>query len=42
MGEISQLEIGDMLKKVGFTLAYTIGGTSGAMLALVLLKPGKA
>ena len=42
MGEISQLEIGDMLKKVGFTLAYTIGGTSGAMLGTGFIETGKS
>ena len=31
-----------MLKKVGFTLAYTIGGTSGAMLGTGFIETGKS
>jgi dihydroxyacetone kinase-like protein len=41
-GELSGLEVGDMLKKVGFTLAYTIGGTSGAMLGTGFIETGKS
>ncbi len=39
--ELYQLELGDILKKVGFTLAYTIGGTSGAMLGTGFIETGK-
>lgn len=42
IGEISRLDIGEMLKKVGFTLAYTIGGTSGAMLGTGFIETGKS
>jgi len=38
---LPQLEPGDILKKVGFTLAYTIGGTSGAMLGTGFIETGK-
>ena len=41
MPELPQLELGDLLKKVGFTLAYTIGGTSGAMLCTGFIETGK-
>jgi dihydroxyacetone kinase-like protein len=41
-GEINGLEVGGMLKKVGFTLAYTIGGTSGAMLGTGFIETGKS
>jgi len=41
MPELPQLELGDLLKKVGFTLAYTIGGTSGAMLGTGFIEKGK-
>ena len=40
--EMQAMELGDMLKKVGFTLAYTIGGTSGAMLGTGFIEIGKA
>ncbi len=40
--ELIGLEPGDMLKKVGFTLAYTIGGTSGAMLGTGFIETGKS
>jgi phosphoenolpyruvate---glycerone phosphotransferase subunit DhaL len=40
--ELGQLELGDILKKVGFTLAYTIGGTSGAMLGTGFIETGKS
>ncbi|MBM3710320.1 MAG: dihydroxyacetone kinase subunit L [Actinobacteria bacterium] len=39
--ELFRLEPGDLLKKVGFTLAYTIGGTSGAMLGTGFIETGK-
>ncbi len=42
MNETGLLEPGDMLKKVGFTLAYTIGGTSGAMLGTGFIETGKS
>jgi dihydroxyacetone kinase-like protein len=42
MDEMQTMELGDMLKKVGFTLAYTIGGTSGAMLGTGFIELGKA
>ncbi len=42
MAEFSQLEAGDILKKTGFTLAYTIGGTSGAMLGTGFIETGKS
>jgi hypothetical protein len=35
------MEVPDILKKVGFTLAYTIGGTSGAMLGTCFIEAGK-
>ncbi len=41
-GEFPQLGLGDLLKKVGFTLAYTIGGTSGAMLGTGFIETGKS
>ena len=40
--ERGQMELGDILKKVGFTLAYTIGGTSGAMLGTGFIETGKS
>lgn len=40
--ELGQMELGDILKKVGFTLAYTIGGTSGAMLGTGFIETGKS
>jgi len=40
--EFGQMELGDILKKVGFTLAYTIGGTSGAMLGTGFIETGKS
>jgi len=40
--ELPQLEPGDLLKKIGFTLAYTIGGTSGAMLGTGFIETGKS
>jgi len=40
--ELYNLDIGDILKKIGFTLAYTIGGTSGAMLGTGFIELGKA
>ncbi|MCL4385537.1 MAG: dihydroxyacetone kinase subunit DhaL [Actinobacteria bacterium] len=39
--ELSKMEISDILKKTGFTLAYTIGGTSGAMLGTGFIELGK-
>lgn len=39
--EFSSLEIQDILRKTGFTLAYTIGGTSGAMLGTGFIELGK-
>jgi phosphoenolpyruvate---glycerone phosphotransferase subunit DhaL len=39
--ELSSLEIADILRKVGFTIAYTIGGTSGAMLGTGFIELGK-
>jgi dihydroxyacetone kinase-like protein len=41
LGELSSMDIPDILKKVGFTLAYTIGGTSGAMLGTCFIEAGK-
>jgi phosphoenolpyruvate---glycerone phosphotransferase subunit DhaL len=40
--ELGMMELGDILKKVGFTLAYTIGGTSGAMLGTGFIETGKS
>lgn len=40
--ELGQMELEDILKKVGFTLAYTIGGTSGAMLGTGFIETGKS
>ncbi len=40
--ELANLKIDEILKKVGFTLAYTIGGTSGAMLGTGFIETGKA
>jgi dihydroxyacetone kinase-like protein len=40
--ELGQMELGDILKKIGFTLAYTIGGTSGAMLGTGFIETGKS
>jgi len=42
MPEFGSLEVGGILKKVGFTLAYTIGGTSGAMLGTGFIETGKS
>lgn len=39
--ELSAMESADILRKVGFTLAYTIGGTSGAMLGTGFIELGK-
>ncbi|MHB1376551.1 MAG: dihydroxyacetone kinase subunit DhaL, partial [Candidatus Humimicrobiaceae bacterium] len=39
--ELNSLELTDILRKVGFTLAYTIGGTSGAMLGTGFIELGK-
>jgi phosphoenolpyruvate---glycerone phosphotransferase subunit DhaL len=39
--ELNSLELADILRKVGFTLAYTIGGTSGAMLGTGFIELGK-
>ncbi|MHB1347465.1 MAG: dihydroxyacetone kinase subunit DhaL [Candidatus Humimicrobiaceae bacterium] len=39
--ELNSLEIADILRKVGFTIAYTIGGTSGAMLGTGFIELGK-
>jgi len=39
--ELSSLELADILRKVGFTIAYTIGGTSGAMLGTGFIELGK-
>lgn len=39
--ELRNLGVQDILKKVGFTLAYTIGGTSGAMLGTGFIELGK-
>jgi len=39
--ELKNLDVQDILKKVGFTLAYTIGGTSGAMLGTGFIELGK-
>ncbi len=42
MPNLGQLNLGDSLKKIGLTLAYTIGGTSGAMLGTGFLEVGKS
>ncbi|MDZ7838860.1 MAG: dihydroxyacetone kinase subunit DhaL [Actinomycetota bacterium] len=42
LDQLYSMELGDILKKVGFTLAYTIGGTSGAMLGTGFLEAGKS
>jgi phosphoenolpyruvate---glycerone phosphotransferase subunit DhaL len=42
MPELEPMQPGDILKKVGFTLAYTIGGTSGAMLGTGFIETGKS
>ncbi len=39
--ELNSLELADILRKVGFTIAYTIGGTSGAMLGTGFIELGK-
>src|SRR5665647_1472673 len=39
--ELNSLELADIFRKVGFTLAYTIGGTSGAMLGTGFIELGK-
>lgn len=39
--EFYGLDIRDILRKTGFTLAYTIGGTSGAMLGTGFIELGK-
>lgn len=41
INEFYKMEIVDILKKTGFTLAYTIGGTSGAMLGTLFIELGK-
>lgn len=40
--ELRSMDLGDILKKIGFTLAYTIGGTSGAMLGTGFIEAGKS
>jgi dihydroxyacetone kinase-like protein len=40
--QLNSLDLSDILKKVGFTLAYTIGGTSGAMLGTGFIETGKS
>jgi dihydroxyacetone kinase-like protein len=42
LGELKTLEPADMLLKTGFTLASTIGGTSGAMLGTGFIETGKS
>lgn len=42
MGDLKGFETADILKKVGFTLASTIGGTSGAMLGTGFIETGKS
>lgn len=39
--EFYNLDVQDILRKTGFTLAYTIGGTSGAMLGTGFIELGK-
>jgi len=39
--ELNSMDLSDILRKVGFTLAYTIGGTSGAMLGTGFIEMGK-
>lgn len=39
--ELSSMDLANILKKTGFTLAYTIGGTSGAMLGTIFIELGK-
>ncbi len=39
--EFFSLDLQDILRKTGFTLAYTIGGTSGAMLGTGFIELGK-
>ena len=39
--QLSSMDLSDILRKVGFTLAYTIGGTSGAMLGTGFIEMGK-
>ncbi len=39
--EFFNLDLADILRKTGFTLAYTIGGTSGAMLGTGFIELGK-
>jgi len=41
IGELKNFAPPDILKKVGFTLASTIGGTSGAMLGTGFIETGK-
>lgn len=40
--ELNNYDTADILKKVGFTLASTIGGTSGAMLGTGFIETGKS
>ncbi len=42
LGELRDYDPPDILKKVGFTLASTIGGTSGAMLGTGFIETGKS
>ena len=42
IGELRDYDPPDILKKVGFTLASTIGGTSGAMLGTGFIETGKS
>ena len=42
LGELRDYDAPDILKKVGFTLASTIGGTSGAMLGTGFIETGKS
>ena len=39
--ELNSMDLSDIFRKVGFTLAYTIGGTSGAMLGTGFIEMGK-
>jgi phosphoenolpyruvate---glycerone phosphotransferase subunit DhaL len=42
LGELKNYDPPDIFKKVGFTLASTIGGTSGAMLGTGFIETGKS
>ncbi len=42
LGELRDYDPPDIIKKVGFTLASTIGGTSGAMLGTGFIETGKS